>query len=282
MLLSQFIRESTAALEALYPPQEAKSLVVRLCGALLDVPSYAHVVEPALEVPADKLPALSAGMERLLAGEPLQYVLGEQEFCGRRFRVGPAVLIPRPETEQLVAEALKRLQAGQRVLDLCTGSGCIAWTLALDRPGCHVTGVDISEEALEVARGQFEGDGAPLFVQADVLDVPAAFPGAPFDLLTANPPYIRESEKARMHRNVLDHEPGLALFVPDSDPLLFYRAIALWARRFLAPGGRGIVEINEDLGAATAALFEGDGLGGAEIIRDFFSKERFVSFEKRQ
>ena len=280
MLLSQFIRESTAALEALYPPGEAKSLVVRLCGDLLGVSSYAHIVEPGLEVPADKLPELSAAMERLAGGEPLQYVLGEQEFCGRRFRVSPAVLIPRPETEQLVAEAEKHLQAGMRVLDLCTGSGCIAWTLALDVPGCVVTGVDISDDALEVARGQF-AEGAS-FLKADVLQVPDVFPGAPFDLVTANPPYIRESEKARMHRNVLEHEPGLALFVPDDDPLRFYRAIALWCRRFLAPGGHGVVEINEGLGAETAALFDGDGLCDARIIRDFFSKERFVSFEKRQ
>lgn len=278
MLLSQFIRESTAAIEALYPPEEAKSLVARLNEHFLGVSSYAHVVDPGLEVPADKQPALLAARARLTAGEPLQYVLGAQEFCGRSFRVTPSVLIPRPETEQLVQEAEKGLQAGGRVLDLCTGSGCIAWTLALDVPGCSVTAVDISGEALEVARGQFPGLDGPLFVQADVLDVPEAFQGAPFDLIVANPPYIRESEKARMHHNVLGYEPELALFVPDGDPLLFYRAIALWARRFLAPGGRCIVEINEELGEGTAALFA--DLGRTGIIRDLFSKERFVLLQK--
>ncbi len=278
MLLSQFIRESTAALEALYPPQEAKGLVVRLDEHILGVSSYAHIVEPGLEVPADKLPALSAALGRLLAGEPLQYVLGVQEFCGRPFRVSPSVLIPRPETEQLVQEAEKGLRPGMQVLDLCTGSGCIAWTLALDVPGCSVTAVDISEDALEVARGQFPEPAGPLFIQADVLDVPEAFPGAPFDLIVSNPPYIRESEKARMHRNVLEHEPELALFVPDSDPLLFYRAISLWARRFLSPRGRCIVEINEELGEETAALFA--GFGRVRVIRDLFSRERFVAVEK--
>ncbi|MCR5325302.1 MAG: peptide chain release factor N(5)-glutamine methyltransferase [Bacteroidales bacterium] len=277
MLLSQFIRESTTALEALYPPQEAKSLVVRLAGELLGVSSYAHIVEPGLEVPEGRIPELRAAMERLLAGEPLQYVLGWQEFCGRRFRVSPAVLIPRPETEQLVAEAEKYVRAGHRVLDLCTGSGCIAWSLALDVPGSIVTGVDISKEALEVARGQFP-EGVK-FIEADVLQVPESFPGAPFGCIVANPPYIRESEKAFMHRNVLENEPGLALFVPDDDPLRFYRAIAEWARRFLAPGGLCIVEINEGLGTETAALF--DGLGSTSVIRDFFSKERFVRVEKR-
>jgi release factor glutamine methyltransferase len=278
VLLSQFIRESTAALEALYPPQEAKGLVVRLDEHILGVSSYAHIVEPGLEVPADKLPALSAALGRLLAGEPLQYVLGVQEFCGRPFRVSPSVLIPRPETEQLVQEAEKGLRPGMQVLDLCTGSGCIAWTLALDVPGCSVTAVDISEEALKVARGQFPEPAGPLFIQADVLDVPEAFPGAPFDLIVSNPPYIRESEKARMHRNVLEHEPELALFVPDSDPLLFYRAISLWARRFLSPRGRCIVEINEELGEETAALFA--GFGRVRVIRDLFSRERFVAVEK--
>ena len=215
----------------------------------------------------------------------MQYVTGVQEFCGRRFKVRPGVLIPRPETEELVATAAEHLRGGVRVLDLCTGSGCIAWSLALDCPEAKVTGVDISDEALAVAREQFSADGAsaeerPAFVKQDVLQVPESFEGAPFDVITANPPYIRESEKALMHTNVLEFEPSLALFVPDSDPLVFYRAIALWAVRFLAPGGFGIVEINEALGAECAALFENAGLANVKIQRDFRQKERFVSFLK--
>ncbi len=285
MLLSQFIRESTAALGALYGPREAAGIVSRLCGELLGVSSYAHIVEPGLEVSAEALPVLQGAMERLCGGEPLQYVTGVQEFCGRRFKVRPGVLIPRPETEELVAKAAERLRGGGRVLDLCTGSGCIAWSLALDCPEAKVTGVDISDEALAVAREQFSAEGAPAeerptFVKQDVLEVPESFEGAPFDVITANPPYIRESEKALMHTNVLEFEPSLALFVPDSDPLVFYRAIALWAVRFLAPGGFGIVEINEALGAECAALFENAGLANVKIQRDFRQKERFVSFLK--
>ena len=117
-------------------------------------------------------------------------------------------------------------------------------------------------------------------MKADVLQVPEEFEGAPFDVITANPPYIRESEKARMHRNVLEHEPELALFVPDTDPLLFYRAVAQWAARFLKPGGWGIVEINEELGEETAAVFRGAGLTNVKKMADFFGKDRFVSFEK--
>ena len=285
MLLSQFIRESTSALGALYGPREAAGIVSRLCGELLGVSSYAHIVEPGLEVSAEALPVLQGAMERLCGGEPLQYVTGVQEFCGRRFKVRPGVLIPRPETEELVATAAERLRGGGRVLDLCTGSGCIAWSLALDCPEAKVTGVDISDEALAVAREQFSAEGAsaeerPTFVKQDVLQVPESFEGAPFDVITANPPYIRESEKALMHTNVLEFEPSLALFVPDSDPLVFYRAIALWAVRFLAPGGFGIVEINEALGAECAALFENAGLANVKIQRDFRQKERFVSFLK--
>ncbi len=285
MLLSQFIRESTSALGALYGPREAAGIVSRLCGELLGVSSYAHIVEPGLEVSAEALPVLQGAMERLCGGEPLQYVTGVQEFCGRRFKVRPGVLIPRPETEELVATAAERLRGGGRVLDLCTGSGCIAWSLALDCPEAKVTGVDISDEALAVAREQFSAEGAPAeerptFVKQDVLEVPESFEGAPFDVITANPPYIRESEKALMHTNVLEFEPSLALFVPDSDPLVFYRAIALWAVRFLAPGGFGIVEINEALGAECAALFENAGLANVKIQRDFRQKERFVSFLK--
>ena len=285
MLLSQFIRESTSALGALYGPREAAGIVSRLCGELLGVSSYAHIVEPGLEVSAEALPVLQGAMERLCGGEPLQYVTGVQEFCGRRFKVRPGVLIPRPETEELVATAAERLRGGGRVLDLCTGSGCIAWSLALDCPEAKVTGVDISDEALAVAREQFSAEGAsaeerPTFVKQDVLEVPESFEGAPFDVITANPPYIRESEKALMHTNVLEFEPSLALFVPDSDPLVFYRAIALWAVRFLAPGGFGIVEINEALGAECAALFENAGLANVKIQRDFRQKERFVSFLK--
>lgn len=285
MLLSQFIRESTSALGALYGPREAAGIVSRLCGELLGVSSYAHIVEPGLEVSAEALPVLQGAMERLCGGEPLQYVTGVQEFCGRRFKVRPGVLIPRPETEELVATAAERLRGGGRVLDLCTGSGCIAWSLALDCPEAKVTGVDISDEALAVAREQFSAEGAPAeerptFVKQDVLQVPESFEGAPFDVITANPPYIRESEKALMHTNVLEFEPSLALFVPDSDPLVFYRAIALWAVRFLAPGGFGIVEINEALGAECAALFENAGLANVKIQRDFRQKERFVSFLK--
>ena len=331
MLLPQFIRESINRLQALYPPGEARSLVLLLCNETLGTQSYTHIVEPDYEISDADLAFLTAAVSRMADGEPLQYVTGVQVFCCRQFRVTPDVLIPRPETESLVAMALSRLSPGTeaRILDLFTGSGCIAWTLALDHEGASVTGVDISPAALDVARSQISmldvgtlrlqagplssgtsrsalippsGAGplpftwpraatvpedsrasrfcAPTFLEQDITKLPEDIQGAPFDMITANPPYIRESEKSAMQRNVLEYEPSLALFVPDEDPLLFYKATALWAQRFLKPGGWGIAEINEALGEQTAVVFRDSGFQDVEKHSDFFGKDRFVSFKK--
>lgn len=287
MLLTAFLTEGTAALEPLYPRREARSLLLMLCEAHLGVQRHTPIIEPSYEIPSDRLPSLLDALERLKKGEPVQYVLGFSEFLGRRFRVSPAVLIPRPETEQLVQAAvdiLRGLPRGARVLDLCTGSGCIAWSLAMEVPGTSVVGVDISQDALQVAQNQDftmgAGAQAPVFVHADILAPAQPFPFGPFDLIVSNPPYIMEREKARMRPNVLDFEPSLALFVPDSDPLLFYRAVAAWSSRLLTPGGTGLVEINETLGGDTAELFASAGFSDVRQMKDFFDKDRFVSFQK--
>lgn len=287
MLLAEFIRESVPALEKLYPSPEARGLVLMLCEERLGVRSYTHIVEPLFEIPEAELPGLKADMSRLAAGEPIQYVLGYTEFCGRKFEVGPSVLIPRPETGQLVDESLKLLAAMGRpakVLDLCTGSGCIAWSVALGAPGVSVTATDISEPALALARSQFKdvssGANAPEFVCSDLLGGCREICGR-FDLLLSNPPYVMEKEKAAMRCNVLEHEPGIALFVPDDDPLLFYRALASVSLRLLDSSGTGIVEINEALGPETAAVFETAGYKKTEILRDIFGKDRFVRFSSR-
>lgn len=287
MLLAEFIRESVPALEKLYPSPEARGLVLMLCEERLGVRSYTHIVEPLFEIPEPELPGLKADMSRLAAGEPIQYVLGYTEFCGRKFKVGPSVLIPRPETGQLVDESLKLLAAMGRpakVLDLCTGSGCIAWSVALGAPGVSVTATDISEPALALARSQFKdvssGANAPEFVCSDLLGGCREICGR-FDLLLSNPPYVMEKEKAAMRCNVLEHEPGIALFVPDDDPLLFYRALASVSLRLLDSSGTGIVEINEALGPETAAVFEAAGYRKTEILRDIFGKDRFVRFSSR-
>ena len=290
MTLGVFVREATEALQTLYPQQEARSVALMLTTTLLGTRSYTHVIEPGLPIPEDKALQLRTSLFRLLRGCPIQYVLGETEFCGRNFKVDPSVLIPRPETELLCRAAISHAQnmpkpQGRplRILDLCTGSGCIAWTLALSVPSAQVTAVDISPEALALAASQrpaLPGEDCipPVFLKADVLALEGIPCEGPYDLILSNPPYVTISEKAQMRRNVLDYEPGLALFVPDSDPLRFYLAISRLSRSLMAPGGWGITEINETLGRETAALFDGEGLRGAQILSDFNGKDRFVSY----
>ena len=292
MLLRDFLREGIARLESLYPAPEARNILLLLCSARLGTSRYTYLTEPGYEISAESFKELSEDTDRLASGEPIQYVLGYEEFCGRRFKVCPDVLIPRPETEILCAEAIKIFQGNSapvRALDLCTGSGCIAWTIALDLPGSVVYGVDISPAALAIASTQHplpvpepvEGPTpveGPVFLQADILQDPPHFPGGKFNLILANPPYIKESQKADMRPNVLNFEPALALFAPDEDPLVFYRAVARWSRALLAPGGTGIVEINELLGPETRDIFLESGFVNVRILRDFSEKNRFVVY----
>ena len=298
MLLKDFIRESVISLKPLYSEGESLRLVQMLCEGILGVRGYTHVIEPDYRIDATRLSALRAAMTRLAAGEPVQYVLGYAWFGDYRFNVSPAVLVPRPETELLVREAvrialpLQKMRSAQgapsvRILDLCTGSGCIAWSLALEVPGAEVVALDISGEALEVAENQpmevllrEKKAIPPQFVRADVLDTANSTSFGTFDILVSNPPYVMESEKFAMHRNVLDYEPALALFVPDDDPLIFYRAIASWAVDSLAEQGCGFVEINEGKGKQTANAFSIAGLRECRILQDFHDKDRIVSFVK--
>lgn len=300
MLLAEFVKAGTKALESLYPQKEARSIVLMLCEEVLGTENYTHIVEPEFKIDDKKLPELEAAMERLKKMEPVQYVLGHTEFYGRTFKVDPAVLIPRPETELLCRDAIKlgmrvyrmRSPYGKnaepvRILDLCTGSGCIAWTMALSIPGSRVTAVDISDAALEVAAGQdFAAElksketFKPEFIKADVLDSEQEIELGPFDMVLSNPPYIMESEKEDMRRNVLEYEPESALFVPDDDPLLFYRAIARWSQRFMSPDGVGLSEVNETLARQTETVFKAAGYAHTEIVRDLSDKNRYIIYHK--
>ena len=300
MLLAEFVKAGTKALESLYPQKEARSIVLMLCEEVLGTENYTHIVEPEFKIDDKKLPELEAAMERLKNMEPVQYVLGHTEFYGRTFKVDPAVLIPRPETELLCRDAIKlgmrvyrmRSPYGKnaepvRILDLCTGSGCIAWTMALSIPGSRVTAVDISDAALEVAAGQdFASElksketFRPEFIKADVLDSEQEIELGPFDMVLSNPPYIMESEKEDMRRNVLEYEPESALFVPDDDPLLFYRAIARWSQRFMSPDGVGLSEVNESLARQTETVFKAAGYAHTEIVRDLSDKNRYIIYHK--
>ncbi len=291
MLLKNLITEGTSTISTLYPEREAREMTLSYLGSALGTSRHTHILEPSFAVSDEAVSDARAAFARMASGEPLQYVVGKSWFYGREFNVTPDVLIPRPETEILCREvcdflAEQRtagLDMAPKILDLCTGSGCIAWTLALENPGAEVTAVDISDGALAVAGGQnFDeeisrtGASLPVFVKADVLAEPAD--SGSFDILVSNPPYVMDSEKALMRSNVLEHEPHLALFVPDDDPLLFYRAIINWARTFLKPGGFAVVEINEALGPLTADLYRSAGFSGVRLLSDLSDKDRFVSF----
>ena len=291
MKLQDLIRKGVETISELYPEGEAKEMVFAYLEDTFRFKRYKHVLEPEFEMDEADVIRATAGFNRMAEGEPLQYVTGKAYFYGREFRVTPDVLIPRQETELLI-DGLFSAITPKKILDLCTGSGCIAWTLALEFPGSHVRAVDISDGALEVAsRQDFADESArtgalsPTFVKADVLNGPAPFiemyGGDKFDVIVSNPPYVMDKEKAQMRTNVLDHEPHLALFVPDNDPLIFYRAVASWASELLSANGVGIVEINEALGPETAQVFKGYGFSQVEVLKDLHDKDRFVKFIKK-
>lgn len=291
MLLGDFLKEGISRLEPLYPAPEARDIILSLCESRLGTDRYTYATDPGYSVGGESLSMLQEDLDRLSAGEPLQYVLGYCEFYGHRFNVTPDVLIPRPETEILCDEAIKiahNYGPAPKVLDLCTGSGCIAWTMALEVPGALVYGIDVSPKALSVASEQdlspachgWLDQPSPSFLQADILQAPPHFPCGQFDLILSNPPYVMDSQKKEMRPNVLEYEPSIALFVPDEDPLVFYRAVARWSQALLAPAGTGIVEINNLLGERTRDLFLSSGFKDVSIIKDFSVKSRFVKFSK--
>lgn len=264
-----------------YETQEAKEIVFWLMEFYLGLRKIDILSDKTFNKTID----WSNIIKRLNTNEPIQYILGETEFYGRRFLVNDSVLIPRPETEELVKYIVDK-QKNQfpvtnnhlQILDIGTGSGCIAISLAKELPNFKVTAYDISEKALETAKRNAKLNKADVtFEKVDILNPSFTIHHSPFTIIVSNPPYVTKQEIGRMQKNVLDFEPHLALFVEDSEPLIFYEAIANFAFNNLTDNGLVEVEINEALGEETAEVFRRKGFSEVEIIKDIHQKDRFVS-----
>lgn len=286
MTRRETIDRITARLTGLYDEREARNLARWLVAECCRESLSALLTDPAREVEPAVAERLEEAAGQLAAGRPLQYILGETDFYGRRFAVREGVLIPRPETEELVDWIVREEPAARRVLDVGTGSGCIAASLALEIPGAEVAAADLSEQALEVAAENCRRLGAQVNLRrADALDegtsegdaqgLEAVF-GRGYDLIVSNPPYVPESDRKTMHPNVRDHEPAEALFVPDNDRIRFYRAIARAGRRMLAPGGRLYFEIYEHAADEVARMLADEGYTEIERRDDLFGRPRMV------
>jgi release factor glutamine methyltransferase len=230
-----------------------------------------------IQISEADLSELIQANERINKNEPVQYVLGEAFFYGRRFQVTPAVLIPRPETEELVAHIIQNIKKKEpRILDIGTGSGCIPITIALEIKDAVVYATDVSEQALSVAKQNASFLEAKIdFAHHDILK--SRIPFDSLDVIVSNPPYITQKESSKMSPNVTQHEPHLALFVPDSDPLVFYKAIAEKARQVLNNNGLLIVEINAQYGEEISRLFSENGYQNVSTLKDANGKDRIVS-----
>ena len=269
------------SLTPLYDAGEAQAIVRTVLDVEYGMTLTDIICGKVNELSSDEERNLEEIIARLQNGEPVQYVLGEADFAGRTFHVEPGVLIPRPETAELcqwIEEEVSSLEADERkqILDICTGSGCIAITLGLNIPNSEVTGWDISEDALRIAQGNVEmlKAGNVRIEYQDALMLPKAAETA--DIIVSNPPYICEKEKADMEKNVLEHEPSIALFVPDEDPLKFYRAIAEYASSALKSEGALYFEINPIYEKETREMLEELGFKDIETKEDAFGKKRMM------
>ena len=276
------------SLTPLYDAGEAQAIVRTVLDVEYGMTLTDIICGKVNELSSDEERNLEEIIARLQNGEPVQYVLGKADFAGRTFHVEPGVLIPRPETAELcqwIEEEVSSLKADERkqILDICTGSGCIAITLGLNIPNSEVTGWDISEDALRIAQGNVEmlKAGNVRIEYQDALMLPKAAEAESslskgWNIIVSNPPYICEKEKADMEKNVLEHEPSIALFVPDEDPLKFYRAIAEYASSALKSEGALYFEINPIYEKETREMLEELGFKDIETKEDAFGKKRMM------
>lgn len=281
MKLLRFKEKFTESLKEEYPPQEVNSFFNLLTEEFLGMTRLQVAIDPEKEITQPKLRKLEDALHRLQEHEPVQYILGETEFFGLTFKVDNNVLIPRPETEELVEwileDTMNLAQPEVRILDVGTGSGCIAISLAKNLPNAKVTSIDISEGALKIAQQNAELNNVKVeFIQQDILE--AEILPSKYHIIVSNPPYVRELEKKEMQENVLNNEPAGALYVKDEDPLLFYRKITALATENLKKGGSLYFEINQYLGEETKALLTNNYFT-ASLKKDIFGNDRMLKGE---
>ena len=262
-------------LSPLYPQGEREALIRIIAMDLLKIGSTAFYLKDEITLDPSRQEKLNNAIERLKKSEPIQYILGQTEFCDLTFNVNPSVLIPRPETSELVKWIVEENSNKEtKILDVGTGSGCIAISLAKMLPNAQITAWDISPRAIETAKSNNTLNGTNVtFVEQNIF---TANEEAKYDTIVSNPPYIKEVEKRNMQRNVLDWEPGVALFVPDNDPLLFYREIAHKGQQMLKKGGKLYFEINREHGKETITMLAEYGYTNIELRKDFAGNDRMI------
>ncbi|WP_350285539.1 peptide chain release factor N(5)-glutamine methyltransferase [uncultured Croceitalea sp.] len=291
MLLAEIKNIYHNELVELYPKTEIDSFFYSTIEHFLQLERFALVIQPQLTLTKSEEQPLFETLSRLKQEEPLQYILGEIYFMDFKLKVNEHTLIPRPETEELISWVLETSQnkntipttyanESLKVLDIGTGSGCIAIALAKALPHAHVTAIDISNEALQLAQENARLNTVKVnFVQADILAI-TKIEWTEFDIIISNPPYVRELEKPKMNNNVKLYEPPTALFVPDTNPLLFYEAIANFAGSALKNEGQLYLEINQYLGKETKSLFAAHNFTAIELKKDIFENQRMLRCKK--
>lgn len=279
-LIKDIVNHYTDKITAIYGKEEASQLIWILTEHFFGVDRMKLARNPELRITESEMLTIHFAVKELSNHKPVQYITGETEFYGCKFLLNKNVLIPRPETEQMVQNIVDLVsdnQAIKSIIDLGTGSGCIAVSLAKHLPNCQIYACDISSSALELAGSNSQLNGTDVqFLNFNLLDMSDLERLPVVDMIVSNPPYVTEKEKSLMKPNVLEYEPHLALFVPDEDPLLFYRQIALLAQKKLKPGGYMMLEINEMYGNELLDLFESFRFTETKVLKDFHGKDRFI------
>ena len=274
--MRKLIKKIRHELAEYYSESETNALIQIIAIDILGISNTAFFLRDEIAITPTQEEVVTQCIERLKKWEPIQYIIGETEFCNHKFKVNPSVLIPRPETSELVRWIIaETAQKPCSILDIGTGSGCIAISLDKELPQAQVRAWDISDKAIETARSNNALNSTNVtFEHCDILDYTPE--EAQFEIIVSNPPYIKEVEKENMESNVLDWEPATALFVPDNDPLLFYRAIAVKARTMLTSGGKLYFEINREYGAEICSLLASLGYSDIELRKDFADNDRMI------